>query len=252
MTEYVTFSNNIVRNAGNGFVINAADRPDQSKPLPIAANSIRIQNVLLTDIGSPEWGGGGKLLRIFGGVSNVEVSHITSLGNPNGILDPHDPADVNPNLTFRYNIVERKLYGIGAGGDEGITTISRNFTPFVYNQNVLVNTSSSTRQAISDGALKSRYPAVTLVASGWNAVRDQRRLPALVGEPSITALEETERFRSGHGRPRRGAGGSEQRGVRPGHPASALTSVRVEPPTVLPIGGRHRHITLRRTTGRRR
>jgi hypothetical protein len=171
VTEYVTFRHNVVRNAGNGFVINAADRPDQSKPMPVAANSIRIQNVLLTDIGSQEWGGGGKLLRIFGGVSNVEVSHITSLGNPNGILDPRDPADVNPNLIFRYNIVERKVYGIGAGGDEGITTISRNFTPFVYNQNVLVNTSGTTRQAISDGALKSRYPPVTLVASGWSALR---------------------------------------------------------------------------------
>jgi hypothetical protein len=171
VTEYVTFRSNVVRNASNGFVINAADRPDKSKPLPVAANNIRIQNVLLTDIGGQEWGGGGKLLRIFGGVANVEVSHMTSLGNPNGILDPRDPADVNPNLIFKDNIVERKVYGIGAGGDEGMTTISRNFTPFVYNQNVLVNTSGSTRQAISDSALKSRYPAATLVASGWSAVR---------------------------------------------------------------------------------
>ena len=37
----------------------------------------------------------GKLLRIFGGVANVEMSHVTSLGNPNGILDPLNPADVN-------------------------------------------------------------------------------------------------------------------------------------------------------------
>jgi hypothetical protein len=173
VTEYVTFRNNIVRGASNGFVINAADRPDQSKPLPIAANSIRIQNVLFDDIGGSDWGVGGKLLRIFGGVANIEVSHITSLGNPNGILDPRDPADENPNLIFKNNIVERMHYGIGAGADEGITTISRNFGPFVYNQNVLVNNSGGTRQAISDNALKSRYPPVTLVAAGWNAVRFQ-------------------------------------------------------------------------------
>jgi hypothetical protein len=34
-----------------------------------------------------------------------------------------------------------------------------------------VNTSRSGNQPISDGALKSRYPANTLVAAGWDAVR---------------------------------------------------------------------------------
>ncbi len=60
--------------------------------------------------------------------------------------------------------------GSGAGGDEGITTITRNFAPYVYNQNVLVNTSRTTDQAIADAALKSRYPPVTTVASDWKAV----------------------------------------------------------------------------------
>jgi hypothetical protein len=171
VAEYVTFRNNIVRGAGNGFVISAQERPDRSKPLPVAANNIRIQNVLLEEIGGKDWGGGGKLLRVFGGVANVEVSHVTSTGNPNGILDPRDSADVNPNLIFKNNIVERMHYGIGAGGDEGTPTISRNFTPFTYNQNLLVNTSRNSEQAISDSALKSRYPAATLVASGWNDLR---------------------------------------------------------------------------------
>ena len=48
--------------------------------------------------------------------------------------------------------------------------MTRNFAPFVYNQNVLVNTSRSTDQAISDAALKSRYPPVTTIASDWAAV----------------------------------------------------------------------------------
>jgi len=171
VTEYVTFRNNIVRGAGNGFVISATERQDKTKPLPVPANNIRIQNVLVQDIGGKDWGGGGKLLRVFGGVANLEVSHLTSAGNPYGILDPRDSADVNPNLIFKNNIVERMHYGIGAGGDEGLTTINRNFTPFVYNQNLLVNTSRNSEQAISDGALKSRYPSATLVASGWDAVR---------------------------------------------------------------------------------
>jgi hypothetical protein len=171
VTEFVTFRSNIVRGAGNGVVINAAEAGDRRMPMPQRANTLRIDNVLFDDIGGRQWGsGGGKLLRIFGGVSGVEVTHVTSAGNPNGILEPRDSADNNPNLTFKNNIVERMNYGIGAGGDEGITTITRSFGPFVYNQNVLVNNSSGTSQSISNSALKSRYPPVTLVASGWKAV----------------------------------------------------------------------------------
>jgi hypothetical protein len=130
--------------------------------------------VLFENIGAAEWGTGGKLLRVTNGVSDVEITHVTSTSNPNGILDPQNTSDLNPNLVFKYNIVERKLYGIGAGGNEGITTITKNFAPYVYNQNVLVNTSSSTNQSIADDALKSRYPPVTSVVADWNAVGFQK------------------------------------------------------------------------------
>jgi hypothetical protein len=169
VTEYVTFTNNIVRSASHGLLINAAEAGARALPLPKSANHFRIQNVLFTDIGGPTWGG-GKLFRVFGGVSDVEITHITSTSNSNGILDPRSPSDLNPNLVFKYNIVERQYYGIGAGGDEGITTVTRNFAPYVYNQNVLVNTSRTTDQAITDAALKSRYPPVTTVAQDWRAV----------------------------------------------------------------------------------
>jgi len=169
VTEFVTFRNNIVRGAAHGVLINAAESGARGLPLPEPVNHIRIQNVLFTDIGGSRWGG-GKLFRVFGGVSNLEITHVTSTGNATGILDPHSPTDLNPNLIFKYNIVERQYYGIGAGSDEGITTVTRNFAPFVYNQNVLVNTSQSTDQAISDGALKSRYPPVTTIARDWAAV----------------------------------------------------------------------------------
>jgi hypothetical protein len=169
VTEYVTFRNNIVRGASHGLLINAAESGPRGLPLPPRANHVVIQNVVFREIGGPDWGG-GKLFRIFGGVSNVEITHVTSTSNGTGILDPHDPSDLNPNLVFKYNIVERMLYGIGAGGDEGIPTITRNFAPYVYNQNVLVNTSRTTDQAIADAALKSRYPPVTTVVPDWNAV----------------------------------------------------------------------------------
>jgi hypothetical protein len=169
VTEFVTFRNNIVRGAAHGLLINAAEAGARGLPLPQRVNHIRIQNVLFTDIGGERWGG-GKLFRVFGGVSNLEITHVTSTGNATGILDPRNPSDLNPNLVFKYNIVERRYYGIGAGGDEGITTVTRNFAPYVYNQNVLVNTSRATDQAIGDDALKSRYPPVTTIARDWNAV----------------------------------------------------------------------------------
>ena len=47
-------------------------------------------NVLFQNIGAAGWGTGGKLLRITNGVSDVEITHITSTSNPNGILDPQN------------------------------------------------------------------------------------------------------------------------------------------------------------------
>ena len=170
VTEYVTFRNNIVRGAANGLVVNAAETGQRGLPLPARANHVRLENVLFEDIGGSQWGGGGKLFRIFGGVSDVSVTHVTSRTNGTGVLDPGDPSDSNPRLVFWYNIVERLNYGIGAGSDEGVKTLSRNFAPYTYKQNVLVNTSAGGGQAISDDALLGRYPATTWVAHGWGDV----------------------------------------------------------------------------------
>ena len=163
VTEYVTFRHNIVRNGGNGLLVNAAEVGRAGAALPAKANHIVVDNVLFEDIT-------GKLLRLFGGVADAAFTHITSRSNPSGILDAGDAADSNPRLVFKYNIVERRYYGIGAGGDEGEKTLSRNFPSFAYDQNVLVNTSKGTDQAIADGALESRYPPRTWVVPGWDAV----------------------------------------------------------------------------------
>jgi hypothetical protein len=169
VTEYVIFRNNIVRSAAQGVTINAAETGQPGLTMPVRANHIQLDNVLFTDIGTPTWGG-GKLLRVFGGVADAAFTHITSRSNPTGILDPAGPSDVNPRLVFKYNIVERKFYGIGAGGDEGDLTLTRNFPLFSYNQNVLVNTSPGTDQALGDSQLEGRYPSKTWVVGGWDAV----------------------------------------------------------------------------------
>jgi len=138
--------------------------------MPINVNHVVVDNVLFDDIGGDQWGSGGKLLRVLGGVAAAQFTHITSRGNPRGILDPKSTTDVNPGLVFRNNIVERMLYGVGAGGDEGTKTLTRNFSPFAYGHNVIVNTSASTEQAIDDRGLESRYPSSTWVVPRWDDV----------------------------------------------------------------------------------
>jgi hypothetical protein len=171
VTEYVTFRDNIVRGAAHGVVVNATETGRKGLPLPVPANHLRFENVLFDDLGGPQWGGGGKLLRIFGGVADLSFTHVTSRGNITGVLDPASTTDANPRLVFSYNIAESNRFGIGAGADEGVKTLSRNFAPFTYRQNVLVNTSADGGgQTISDDALQARYPPTTWVAHGWNDV----------------------------------------------------------------------------------
>ncbi len=202
VTEYVTFADNIVRAAAHGLLVNAAETGARGGPQPVRANHIRIANDLFDGIT-------GKLFRVFGGVDDVTITHVTSTGNPSGILDAKNPADVNPHLTFTDNIVERSQYGVGAGGDEGTRTLTRNFAPFVFEHNVIVNASKSTSQAINDGALKARYPDTTSIAAGWAAV-------GLA--PDTHALAATSAFR------RTGAGGSD-----PGANVEAIAAAQAGP-----------------------
>jgi hypothetical protein len=164
VTEYVTFRNNIVRGAAHGMTINAAETGGPGLPLPRKAHHIRVDNVLFEDLG------GGKLLRVFGGVSDASFTHLTARGNGSGILEPQSATDLNPGLVFKNNLVERKYYGIGAGSVEGTKTLSRNYNPYTYGYNVLVNTSAPTDQSIANGDLGSRYPARTWVVSDWGDV----------------------------------------------------------------------------------
>lgn len=186
VTEYVTFRDNIVRGAAMGLAINGAETGRKGMPLPKPANHIRIENVLFEDLG-PAWGGPGKLLRILNGTSEVSVTHVTSKSNPGGILDDNGSSDRNPGLIFSFNIVERRNYGIGAGSDEGTATLQRNFAPYTYDQNVIVNTSAGGSQPISDSALASRYPRGTAVLHDWSEAAKIRNAGADL--PAITRAQ---------------------------------------------------------------
>ena len=132
--------------------------PKRAAPAPTCperANHVRITNVLFLDIGSPEWGSGAKLFRIFGGVSDVSITHVTSTGNARGILDPRDAQDANPNLMFQNNLIERYLYGTAPGARRSAYPVEK-FSACEYRQNVPVKTSEGMDQAISDAALRGK------------------------------------------------------------------------------------------------
>src|SRR5262249_5304262 len=122
----------------------------------------------------------------FGGVTDASFTHITSRGNPYGILDAGDVTDSNSRLVFAANIVERKDYGIGTGADEGEKTLTRNFPAYSYDKNVLVNTSAGPDQSIADASLERRSPPGTWVVSSWDAVGI---------DPASSRLTPTSRFR---------------------------------------------------------
>src|SRR5262249_6663366 len=81
ITEYVTFRHNIVRGAAHGMLLNAAETGLGGAPLPRKLHHIRVDNVLFEDLGGAQWGAGGKLLRVFGGVTAASFTHITSRAN---------------------------------------------------------------------------------------------------------------------------------------------------------------------------
>lgn len=125
VTEHVTFSNNVVKNSGHGLTINAAE----GDPMPKKANNITIRNVLFDKIE-------GRLFQVFGGVDNLRIEHVTGLSNY-FILTGSDNEISNPNFVFTNNIVKRGQYGI-VGGGEGKNVLDRKFSPYTYNNNLLI------------------------------------------------------------------------------------------------------------------
>jgi hypothetical protein len=184
VSEHVTVRNNLVRHVGNAVDILAKQsgtRPDGTAyPLPTTGvNHVKFQNNLFYDVG-PAWGPSyGRQFLIHGGAAYVKIVHNTVEGSYKAVGAGGPRADgtddLNPNFTFKDNIVERGAYGIQTAPD-GTATLARNFSPYVYQRNLLVNTSDEPSnpepdQRSSDQGLLSVYPAgETFVASTWESV----------------------------------------------------------------------------------
>jgi Purple acid Phosphatase, N-terminal domain len=136
----VTFTNNIVRHSGSGFVISGAD--GSSNP----SQRILIKNNLLDDINgdiwrAPEGPADGRAFLIVNGAVSVVIDHNTMFQN--GTIIAADGSPANRNLVFTNNITPHNEYGVwGSGQGVGNTALNFYFPGAIFQKNVIVGVPS--------------------------------------------------------------------------------------------------------------
>src|SRR5262249_28094823 len=140
VVQDVTFSNNVLRRSGSGINIAGADNEaGVSQP----SRRILISNNLIEDIDGKAWGGDGKLFRIINGAEYVTIDHSSGFATGN-IITAEAPRGLNVGLVFTNNIVAHNAYGvIGTDTGIGLPTLTRWWTSFVFEKNVIVGGQSS-------------------------------------------------------------------------------------------------------------
>lgn len=134
VTEDLTFTNNIIRHAANGFGLSGLDSNYQSQP----TKRVLIKNNLFLDIGNPQWGGGGRLFQISNGPSNVTIEHNTGFQTGQILYAAGNIPSLN--FIFRNNIAPHNAYGVfGDGAGVGLTTLNKYFPDFQFSTNVLIS-----------------------------------------------------------------------------------------------------------------
>src|SRR5437773_6524047 len=115
--EDVTFRKNILRHAGGGFNILAADNNFPSQQ----TKRILIQDNLLDDISSVNWGGTGRLFQFLSldsrdtGILELTVEHNTGFSNAWSAYTGDKPIAVHRSFTFRNNIAPKRTHGFAGG-----------------------------------------------------------------------------------------------------------------------------------------
>jgi hypothetical protein len=135
VAQDVTFINNMVRHSGSGF--NVAG-PDNEAGVSQPSRRILIRNNLIEDIDGKAWGGEGKLFQIISGAEYVTIDHNTGFATGN-IMSTDSTQGLNVGLVFTNNIVPHNDYGvIGTGTAVGLPTLTKWWTTFVFEKNVIV------------------------------------------------------------------------------------------------------------------
>ncbi len=115
--EDVTFRKNILRHSGGGFNILAADNTFPSQ----RTKRILIQDNLLDDISSVNWGGTGRLFQFLSldsrdtGILELTVEHNTGFSNAWSAYTGDKPIAVHRSFTFRNNIAPKRTHGFAGG-----------------------------------------------------------------------------------------------------------------------------------------
>lgn len=164
ISENITFRNNVIRNAEEGVRINAAE----GKPLPLKARNITFSGDRFENIS-------GKLFQIFGGVANVTIKNVQG-SSGTGILFA-DTAP-NPGLVVRNSTFINRLYGVGAGAEEGQPYLDKWFPGAVWENNTIMKTGSLLpATTVSKGAFDTVVAATSSPASTPAPVSPQVSIP---------------------------------------------------------------------------
>jgi len=136
----VTFTNNIVRHSGSGFVFSGADGP--SHP----SERILIKNNLVDDINGATWGAPegpaeGRAILIVNGAVNIVIDHNTIFHSRTIIASDGSPANLN--FVFTNNIAPHMDYGVwGSGQGVGVSALDFYFPGAIFRRNVIVGVPS--------------------------------------------------------------------------------------------------------------
>lgn len=155
VTQDVIFSNNVVKNTQLGLVLighqNSGDRNLQ----PATLQRVKIYNNLFFPT--------NRLFSFFHEAANITFEQNTGFSRVSTVVAVPQEEGPLPGYVFRGNILERSAYGIGG---EGATFLTQYFPGFIWDKNVLINSSTETDQPRSNETLQAIYPPGTVVVSG--------------------------------------------------------------------------------------
>jgi hypothetical protein len=155
VVQDATFTNNILRHSGSGVnILGWDDIHTTNQP----SRRILIRNNLIEDIDSRTWGGSGRLFQILNGAEHITIDHNTGFAN-GAIMWTESARGLNVGLVFTNNIVAHGDYGVmGSGTGTGLPTLTRFWTTYVFEKNVIV------------GGQASNYPTGNYLISSFSKV----------------------------------------------------------------------------------
>ena len=137
VVEDVIFEDNVVRHSGGGISMHGRDDNHPSQQ----TRRILIRNNLFEDIDGSRWGGGGTLLQIINGTTDVVFERNTAFQSGSIIVTEGAPQ---VRFVYRLNLTPHNEYGItGAGTGTGGATFDRFLPRAVVEKNVIVGGSAS-------------------------------------------------------------------------------------------------------------